>query len=412
MNLFQTSVATVFVANMIVSPSVGASARPSPVRSFKPIPEFLGKGLSWLAKAQFENGGWGSGAHAHQEIRDPKSVQIDPAATAFSAMALLRSGSTLQEGPYAKNVSRALNYLIDLVESSPDKGSNITSLTGTQIQSKLGQNIDVSMTAQFFTKILPHTSENASLNKRLKSALEKCLRKIERGQTGDGSWSGAGWAGVLQSSMANSALEAADASGIKVDEKVLEKSRDYQKGNVDIKTGEVKTEGAAGVSLYAITSNQRATAQEARDAELSIDEAKSKGLLRSDAPVSQENLMGAGHSEKDARRLADAYKQNKQAQRMLEDETVMSGFGNNGGEEFLSYMMTAESMAITGDKEYDGWHKKMSRRFDKIQEGNGSWSGHHCITSPVFCSAAVILTLTADRDAQILVKEKREKRNP
>jgi hypothetical protein len=177
-------------------------------------------------------------------------------------------------------------------------------------------------------------------------------------------------------------------------------------------TGEVKTEGAAGVSLYAITSNQRATAQEARDAELSVDDAKSKGLVRSDAPVSKESLMGAGHSEKDARRLADAYKQNKQAQRMLDDETVMSGFGNNGGEEFLSYMMTAESMVITGDKEYDGWYKKMSRRFDKIQEGNGSWSGHHCITSPVFCSAAVILTLTADRDAQILVKEKQVKRNP
>lgn len=412
MNLFQTSVAAVFVANVLMAPSAGVFPRPAPVRFVRPIPEFLAKGLSWLAKAQFENGGWGSGTHAHQEIRDPKAVQIDPATTAFSAMALLRSGSTLQEGPYAKNVSRALDYLLELVENSPDKGSNITSLTGTQIQTKLGQNIDVSMTAQFFTRILPHTSDNLALNKRVKSALEKCLRKVERGQSGDGSWSGAGWAGVLQSSMANSALEAADASGIKVDEKVLEKSREYQKGNVDLKTGEVKTEGAAGVSLYAITSNQRATAQEARDAELSVEDAKSKGLLKSDAPVSQESLVGAGHSEKDARRLANAYKQNKQAQRMLDNESVMGGFGSNGGEEFLSYMMTAESMVITGDKEYDGWYKKMSRRFDKIQEGNGSWSGHHCITSPVFCSAAVILTLTANRDAQILVKEKQAKWNP
>lgn len=419
-----------FIGALVVAATIGASPvgetmHPSPApartttglsnrsggRSVRPVPQFLQKSLSWLAASQFENGGWGAGSHSHQEIRDPRAVQIDPATTAFSAMALLRSGSTLKVGPYAKNVSKALSYLLDLTETSSEEAPNITTLTGTQPQSKMGQNIDVSMCAQFFSRIIPHTKHDPTLKKRVGAALDKCLRKIERGQSGNGSFSGGSWAGVLQSAMANSALEGAQAVGAKVDDDVLNRSREYQKSNVDLKTGEVKTESSAGVSLYSITSNQRATAAEARDAEESINEAKRKGLLDPQAPVSKESLVGAGYSDKDAERLDTAYKQNKAAQKMLNDESVMAGFGNNGGEEYLSYMMTGESMAITGDSEYDQWYKKMNRRLEKIQESNGSWTGHHCITSPVFCTAAVILTLTADRDAQVLVKEQQKKGN-
>jgi len=374
-------------------------------RKVRPVPQFLHKGLGWLAAAQFENGGWGAGSHSNQSIRDPRAVQIDPATTAFSAMALMRSGSTLQDGPYSKNITKALSYLLEMAEASPEEGANITSLTGTQPQAKMGQNVDVTLCAQFFSRVLPQTSRDGKLRKRVTEALNKCLRKIERGQKRDGSWAGGGWAGVLQSAMANSALEAAQAVGAPIDEKILERSREYQKSNIDAKTGEVRTERAAGVSLYSITSNQRATASEARDAERRINEAKRHGLLRDDAPVTKENLMGAGASEKDADRLARAHEQNKTAQRMLSDESIMAGFGNNGGEEYLSYMMTAEAMAITADSASNAWYQTMTRRLEKIQEDNGSWTGHHCITSPVFCTAAVIMTLTADRDAELLVKE-------
>jgi hypothetical protein len=93
---------------------------------------------------------------------------------------------------------------------------------------------------------------------------------------------------------------------------------------------------------------------------------------------------------------------------MLQSEEVLSGFGNNGGEEFLSYMMTSESLVATDDKEWDNWHKRMNGLFEKIQNPDGSWSGHHCITSPVFCTAAVIMTLGADRDAVVLKTEKKK----
>ena len=188
----------------------------------------------------------------------------------------------------------------------------------------------------------------------------------------------------------------------------MERSREYQKGNIDAVTGDVRTDESAGIALYSISSNQRATAKEAKRTEDIMQEAKKKGLLSRDAEVSADNLEKAGYSSNEAMKLADAYAQNKRGRDLLQDETVLAGFGNNGGEEFLSYMMTSESLVITGGKDWDEWHSKMSRRLDKIQNSDGGWSGQHCITSGVFCTSAVIMTLTADRDLQILLTEQQK----
>jgi len=398
-------------ASALVSPANESSGKDRRGKSgdVKPISGFLEKGMSWLAEAQFENGGWGAGSHTRQEIRDPKAVQVDPATTAISAMALVRAGNTLREGVYSANVLRALTYLLNQVEDSPEESSNITTLSGTQPQSKLGQNIDVSMCAQFFSRILPYTKHDRKFGKRVTAALDKCLRKLERGHNNDGSYAGGTWAGVLQSAMAYSALEQGQAAGRGVDADVLNRSREYQKGNFNAATGEVKTDKAAGVSLYSITGNQRATAKEARRTDDIMEGAKKKGVLGKDAEVSVDNLVKAGTRKEEAEKLVRAYEQNEAGYRQLDDERVLSGFGNNGGEEYLSHMMTSESTIITGTGKWNDWTQKMSGRFEKVQNSNGSWSGHHCITSPVFCTAAVIMTLTADRDAEVLVADKKGK---
>src|SRR5262245_50610549 len=46
------------------------------------------RGLSWIEKAQTNEGGWGAGTHARQDILDPHAVPSDPATTALVAMAL------------------------------------------------------------------------------------------------------------------------------------------------------------------------------------------------------------------------------------------------------------------------------------------------------------------------------------
>ena len=70
--------------------------------------------------------------------------------------------------------------------------------------------------------------------------------------------------------------------------------------------------------------------------------------------------------------------------------TIWEGFGNNGGEEYLSYMMTSEAIAQQGKDEWLKWKQSIEPKFKQSQNPNGSWSGHHCITSPVFCTAAIL----------------------
>jgi hypothetical protein len=371
----------------------------------KEIPDFVHKGLGWLAEAQHKGGGWGGGSHANQQNRDPHAVQTDPATTAFSAMALLRAGHTPVSGDYRDTVRRATAYLLEIVENSSEAGPKITDVTGTQPQSKLGPFVDTSMTAQYLARVLPTVKTDKELYARVDAALDKCLRKLESTQKEDGSWNGGGgWAPVLQSSLSCTALEIAQANGKQIDKECLDKARKYQKKNVNVTTGRASADAAAGVELYAFSAGQRANAAEAREAKDVIRWAKEAGDLDAAAPVSKQNLIIAGCPDAQAAKLADAFNQDEVQARRLDDETLLAGFGNNGGEEFLSYLMTSESLVISGGENWKTWNSKMHERLAKIQNPNGSWNGHHCISSPVFCTAAVVQCLTTDRDAPILMR--------
>lgn len=40
-----------------------------------------------------------------------------------------------------------------------------------------------------------------------------------------------------------------------------------------------------------------------------------------------------------------------------------------------------------------------------IQDQDGSWHGHHCITSPVFCTATSLLVLSINNDIGQLLEQ-------
>ncbi len=371
---------------------------PSPAKVVRSIDE----GLEFLADAQAPDGGYGAGLHSAQGIMDPHAVKTDPATTAMVAMAMLRTGSTLKSGQYSKNLKHALDYLLETVEESDPNHANITTVTGTQIQAKLGQNIDLVLTSQCLTNMLDQTKYDQALNKRVKRAVEKCVDKIERGINSSGAMNGSGWAGVLQSSFAANALESAQANGIEVEEEVLDDARDYQKQNYDVKTNSVSTGDAAGVVLYSVSGSARASAAEAREAKEKIADAKRAGKLKESDEVSDINLQKAGLTPSEAMKLETAYKVNESAKRLAQSDKVMSGYGNNGGEEFLSFLQTGEGLIVSGDDDWTVWYDNMSDRLLSIQNQNGSWNGHHCITSPVFCTATCLLILSVNNDVENL----------
>jgi hypothetical protein len=313
-------------------------------------------------------------------------------------MALLRNGSTLTAGKYSSHLNKVLEYLMRATESSNSESFNITDLTGTQIQTKLGQNIDVILTAQFFSNVLDYVDKNSALKNRIEKNLNTCVAKIQRAQDSNGNIAGAGWAGVLQSSFATNALESAQTKGADVDEKALAISRAAQKNNYDTKTGDVKTDKGAGIMLYSVSGSARASAKEARRVEEEVSKAKKSGALAPNAPVNAENLQKIGFDKDDALNYSTAYEVYQSAKVQAQREDVMDGFGSNGGEEFLSYLQTGESMVIGKDDGWQNWYDNVSGRMLKIQNNDGSWNGHHCITSPVFCTATSLLILSINND--------------
>lgn len=153
--------------------------------------------------------------------------------------------------------------------------------------------------------------------------------------------------------------------------------------------------------MYTVSSNVRATAKDARKAEKAVQSAKDKVVLE-DAEVTIESLEIAGYSESEAIEYITSYNIYQSAKKTAQCEDFLNGFVNNGGEEFLNFLQTGESLAVHQDKDWKRWYDIISGRILKIQNQDSSRNGHHCITSPVFCSATSLLLLTIENDIEYL----------
>lgn len=363
------------------------------------------EGLLWLEKAQHPDGGWGAGFHNSQQNMDPHAVPADPATTATVAMALLRAGSGINRGTYQTSLAKATEYLLVTVEEAKDDGRNFSAVENTQIQQKLGNNIDLVMTTQYLTNLLDDMDVNSELYKRVYDAMNKSVVMVQAMQDDQGRTEGAGWAGVLQSAFATNALESAESKGAFVNKAKLKQSKNYQKSNYDPVAARVETKDGAGVMLYAVSGSARASAKEARKANDVLDKAKKDGIVSMEDKVSYENLVKAGVEKKEALALDTAYKVYESSKQVAQNKEVITGYGNNGGEEFLSFLQTGESLIVAKDASWKEWYNSVSANLLNIQNKDGSWNGHHCITSPVFCTATCLLILSVNNDIEELVAQ-------
>lgn len=298
--------------------------------------------LQWLVAAQGDDGGWGAEAHAKEDV----------ATTAIAGIALVRLGHTAAAGRYQASTRRAIGYVVDAVERTPREAIAINP-PGTLPQLKLGRYIDTFLGAQFLSEALPSLPPGKERD-RAKAALAALVSKIERAQRADGSFSPDGWAAVLSDAFAAGGLHAARAAGATVSATVERKAEDHMLANYDAATRQFRTQGSAGVQLYAMAGTAEAAAR-------------------------------TGHMDGDAAKAAMA---------RLSDESFIRGFGTYGGEEHVSYMMTSEALATIGGKDWERWNRGIRLRLAHIQRDNGTWRGDHCITSTSFCTAASLITLT------------------
>jgi hypothetical protein len=208
--------------------------------------------------------------------------------------------------------------------------------------------------------------------KTVTTAHDKVLLKVQLAQNDDGSFDSNGWAPVLSTSIAAASLERALELGKDVDDEVLAKNDRYQRDLVS-KSGEFNTSAGAGVDLYAAAASLQGNASVRKRAK--------------SAPARQEAQEAEAAAR--ARITGDA------------SGALFNGFGSIGGEEMLSYMMISDTFAQEGGEDAIAWSGRVGQWLIAAQNADGSWSGHHCITSRTFTTAGALMALGADDWAKV-----------
>lgn len=366
-----------------------------PVVNAKPLSGNVKRGLAWLAKTQDKSGGWCQGEEsiymgsAMDKVKDAPNV----ADTCIAALAIVRSGSTPKSGEYAKNVQSAIKFVCAQIEESDNKSLSVTKVNGTRVQLKLGQYIDTFMASLLLSEAKGQMPDKASED-RVNKALTKVMGKIEKNQKSNGTWSNDGWAPVLAQSVASKAMNRAVQNGYKVDESVRLKAEQYAQKQYDGKSGQFDMTGSPGVALYSASASLGAMTDSVNtnnQFETKAREKLSKASSEKDRKAAQADL------DRFSKTRQDRDKASATVVAKLGDQQFMSGFGSNGGEEFLSHMNIGESLVVKGGADWKKWDKSMTENMNRIQNTDGTWTGHHCITGRTFCTAAALLVLTVDR---------------
>ena len=396
--------AAAMTIGICVETTVSADKNPN-----DPVSIAVDKGVKWLVSVQGKDGGWGQDGGETSYVRQGERLESngnDVANTAVVALALLSTGTTPVQGPNHQALQRAVSFILDHVDRSPTDGLAVTNLTGTQIQRKLGPYIDTFLTSKLLAE-LDGNMGDPQANARVRRCLEKCVAKIEKNQLKDGSWNIAGgWAPILGTSMASQSLYLAQGKGLAVQQMAMNRVDVYTKLSAAgppppaampaSSAGRVAAGAGVGVGAgygVDVTSARVMAVPKSAAAEVS---AVSAGVSLYKRAQELEQLTRTEKDRKgNARQIADIKMQ-------LSDPRFITGFGSIGGEEFFSYLNISDSLHRAGGPEWVRWNTDMKAKILKMQNEDGTWAGHHCITGRVAVTGAAILMLVADRENVVL----------
>jgi hypothetical protein len=357
----------------------------------------VSKGLKWLISTQGKDGGWGQDGGETSYVRQGERLESngnDVANTAVVAEALLHTGTTATRGVYREPLQHAVEFILKRVEQSPVEGLAVTDLSGTQIQRKLGPYIDTFLTSKLLAE-LDGTMGDAKANARVRQGLQKCVAKIEKNQLKDGSWNiSGGWAPILGTSMASQSLAIAQSKGAANPQMALDKVADYTMLASAPQAGSGTGRGSGG-GIGGGVGPAASTVM--------------VGAVSAGVPLYQsaQELEQLSRTEVDRRRNAAKI---KAITGQLSNARFVTGFGSIGGEEFFSWLNISESLRRTGGAEWQKWNGETKVKLLKLQNDDGTWAGHHCITGRVAVTSAAILLLTADREPAPAVQTSLKKR--
>jgi hypothetical protein len=330
---------------------------------------------------------------------------------------MLRAGNTVADGEYKDAVKKGLKFVISTVEKSKADSLYVTDVRNTQLQGKIGQYVDTFLVNLTLAEFRGKAGDQ---EKQLMAALEKTMTKIVKHQTADGGFAGNnGWAPTLSVGIANKSIARAKERGAVVDEVVLKRalaqSQAAATGTAPAAvaasapaTGATSattpastsgrlagTAGDAGVALYRVGQGAGNTQDLVNS--LRPEAEKAKQVIKDEKATKEEKDQAQKKLDDFKKADGENDKNQENLGKSIRSDRFVSGFGNNGGEEFLSFMNISESLVLKGGKDWEDWDAKMAKGLEKAQDSQGSWSGQHCITGKTFCTAGALLVLMADR---------------
>ena len=394
--------------------------KPAELPPPKPLGNEVGKGLAWLAKAQNSDGGWGQGGGWRVNRQEGQGGRVegdqipDPSDignTAIALQAFLRAGTKLDTGEHSQNAAKAAAFLLAQLESDKEDSLYVTTVRDTQLQSKIGAYVDTFLAAQILSELKDRLPDPADEQRRVK-LLDKVVAKIQKHQKDDGAFAGNnGWASTLSQGICSKALNGAWAAGAKVDLAALEKDHKQNADGLDRASGVVASGAVAdaGVEIYRYSAKLGGmTGFAMNNVTRRADLEKTVNAPTASAPEkakAKDELAKIDQSDADQQVLL------KQVAGRAQEKGFVGGFGNHGGEEFISYMNIGEALRAAAGEEWTKWDSSMSKTLHDAQNADGSWAGQHCITGRTFCTASALMVLMTDR-APVPVVAKNETVKP
>ncbi len=297
------------------------------------------KGTAWLIKAINSDGGAGLDIGANSDV----------ACTGVVGVALLSQGQTCLEGEHRNRQKRLGEFLLNRVEKMNRNGSLQNSTS--QIEGDLGP-----YATHFFATICLSQMMGESMNvERYRRAVSRLEKYISSNQKKDGSWGSNAWAPLLATACGWVALRASNFAGISVSGS-SKKAGDYLIRNMP-QIGRTWGSGSWYHRLYGTAAGLRVLYAQNRDGE-----EKAKTALG------------------DILALVEA---NNRA------------FGGAGGEEYLTFHYMTEMLMQMGGDNWVRWYPTIRDKLIDVQNKDGSWTGHHCITSRTFSTACALMSLSA-----------------
>lgn len=298
----------------------------------------IARGLDYLIRAQNPDGSW-----PHDAGGPP-----DVGTTAMVCISLLGHGSLPGRGEHGLALRRGLRYLLSRARQNAAWAVNPDQ--ATLLQRKLGQDIHVMFGALALSQLVG-CADRGDEERDIRLSLRHLVRFIDGSQQQDGSWDG-GWAGILTTAFAWMALRGTHESGITLDHASSD-------GAVRFLRDKISTGGGRSPSpLY--------------------DKA---AILRI--------LCGVGDGKTPAAQTAS-----QELIQMAQSGRIGTyDYSSAGGEEYLALYLATDALIHEEDERWTSWFPPVRDRIVSVQNADGSWTGHHCITGRVFCTAVAVLTL-------------------